>query len=81
MPPLTAFVLAMLGPPTFEDFVVIATEPDRKLEVVNVIARLDLAEQCRMYLPGTERAIELFGNNAVEVESSLVASVVGIRVS
>ena len=62
------WMVAVFGAPAFEDFVVIAAEPDRKLEVVHVVAGFDLAEKRRMNLQILCGAVELLRNDAVEVE-------------
>src|SRR5262249_8206824 len=53
-------MLAMLGAPAFEDLILVAAESHRKLEIVNVIARLDLRQQSRMDLQILCSAIKLF---------------------
>ena len=58
----------MLGAPAFKDFVFIPAESNGKLEIVDVVAGFDLAEQRRMNLQVLSCPIELFGYDPVEVE-------------
>ena len=60
-------MLAVLGAPAFEDLVVIA-ESDGKLEVVDVVAGLDLGEKGRMNLQILRCAVELLRDDAIEIE-------------
>ena len=68
-------MLAVFGPPAFEDLVVIVAEADRKLKVVNVVAGFDLTQKRRMNLEILRGAIKLFGNDSIRLRSSFVASV------
>src|SRR6187455_1678036 len=61
-------VMAVLCTPSLKDFVVIVSEADRELEVTEVIAGLDLAQERRMKFQMLRCAVELFGNDSVEVE-------------
>src|SRR5206468_53403 len=54
------FVLAVLSAPSLENFILVAAEPDRELEVINAIAGLDLAEKSSMNFQILGRSIELF---------------------
>jgi hypothetical protein len=61
-------MMAVLGPPTFKNFVVIVSESDGELEVAEVIAGLDLTQERGMNFQVLCRAVKLLGNNSVEVE-------------
>ena len=61
-------MLAVLGAPSFEDFVVIAAEPDGELKIIDVVAGLDLGKESRMNLQIPGCAVELLRDDAIEIE-------------
>src|SRR5215475_6872975 len=61
-------VLAVFCAPALKNLVMIATEPNRKLKVIDVVTGLDLTEECGMDFKVLRRAVKLFRNDPVEVE-------------
>jgi hypothetical protein len=61
-------MLAVLGAPAFEYFVVVAAESDWKLKIIDVVAGFDLREKRRVDLQIPSRIVELPGDDAVEIE-------------
>ena len=74
-------MLTVFGAPAFEDLIVIAAKPDRKLEIVKVIASLDLTQKPRVDLKILSGAIELLRNDAVEIEVFFYGHRYGHRLS
>src|SRR5207248_2315872 len=68
-PALDGFaMLTVFRAPTFKDFVMVIGKANRKLEVIDVIAGLNLTEERGSDLQVLSRAIELVGDDIVEVE-------------
>src|SRR5437867_4183391 len=61
-------MLAVFGAPALEYFIFVAAQPDGVLKVVDVVARLDLAEKSSMNFQILRGTIELFRDNSVEIE-------------
>jgi hypothetical protein len=58
----------MFCAPALKNLVMIATEANRELKVVDVVTGLDLTEEGRMDFKVLRRAVKLFRNDPVEVE-------------
>jgi hypothetical protein len=61
-------VLAVLGSPSLEDFVVVASKAHGELDEIDAVAGLDLFDQRGVHLDVDSCAVELRGNDAAEVE-------------